>query len=232
MNDSRDKSLRNSELNRAVAAAASGDVKGAITALHASGFLDGLYRHLTTKWPNVEPLDIESAIAAAVAAYFTKISEGSPVSRIAAYILKAADNQVLTSYHRRIHEDLTQDGEIETLSDHQGLKVSPQDDEQEAVEERRRQQARDLALARAKELLPRVGQENVQRAMSLVLEAVERGDPDLPLATVADTLGVSHDTAKKCLQRGFARLSRLAREAGIELPALDERAEDDEASDE
>jgi DNA-directed RNA polymerase specialized sigma24 family protein len=227
MNDTRNGGPRDADLDGAVAAAASGDVKGALTALYASGYLDGLYRYLTAKWRKARGEDVESAIATAVAAYFTKVSEGIPVPRIAAYILKAADNQMSKNNRRGKHEVLAPDGEIEALSDARGHHVLPQDAEQEADTDRQREQARDMALAKARELLPRLGQENVQRAMSLVLEAVERGNTDLPIAAVADTLGLSYDTAKKCLQRGFARLSRLAREAGIELPSLDDISEDE-----
>ena len=54
--------------------------------------------------------------------------------------------------------------------------------------------------------------------MELMIEAVEQGIPDLSTTEIGDALGISTDSARTLLGRGFKRLNRVAREEGITLP--------------
>ncbi len=83
------------------------------------------------------------------------------------------------------------------------------------------------AVATARRLLPKLGQQNVQDVMRCLIDAVEAGEQDLPHRVVADALGLNQGTVRVLMKRGLDRLARAARAEGLvradfELVKLDE----------
>ncbi len=88
-------------------------------------------------------------------------------------------------------------------------------DQEEPVEEMEWDEKRAQAITRARDLLPKLGQKNIQDVMSLVIDAVEAGREDLPSREIAEALGLQPATVRTLKMRGFERLARVAREEGL-----------------
>jgi hypothetical protein len=140
-------------LEDARAAAASGEVKAMLEALHQAGVTDGLVRQLRAHWPSLHETDADFIIGEAVDAFYTAVRGGKTVTNVVAYIWKAADHMASDHHARRQREGA---GSLEdapgTLD--QGLAVVAGDTRpaEDADQERRRPQA----LAHARRLLPRL----------------------------------------------------------------------------
>lgn len=61
--------------------------------------------------------------------------------------------------------------------------------------------------------------------MEYVLDGIEAGREDIPPAVIAEALGLSADTVRQAISRGFRRLARTAKGEALvdehwDLPAL------------
>jgi len=193
-------------------AAAGGNPESMIEHLYASFYLDGLARGIQRRWPSLPAEDVDFAIAQAVDALYQAVQKKSVVN-LPGFLWKVADRKANDCYQIHSRERATDPEELVNISD----KYAPTDFPTEAKPsedddfEKRRLEA--LRLARS--LIPRLGQQNIQAVFNYLLDALEAGAVDVPNAEIADALGLSAQTVRTSLSRGFARLTRIARAEGL-----------------
>lgn len=200
------------QLDQAKRAASSADPIRMIECLHKSNALAGLVRRLQAKWPGLASSEIDMAVARAVDAAYEFISTGKKIFELVAFLWKIADRRAFDYHRLAVREIPTDPAILETMVDPNG--PEPGEDDESASDDRRQEKIR-RAVTIARKLLPRLGQENLQRVMALVIDAAEQGLVDLPNAHIADVLGLSLDAVKKSKSRGLQRLRRIAREEGL-----------------
>lgn len=207
-------------LQQAKEAAAAGDSRGMVEALHRSCALDGLIRLLRNKWPSLYD-EAEFIVAEAVDVLYQAIGRGEKILNIAGYLFKVSDRKAY-DYDRVRQGEETFDPEnpkhaiasSSSLMANQHLEregLGDPDDELDFEEKRRR------AIAIARTLIPRLGQQNVQAVMAFVIDAVESGREDLRDGEIAEALGLSLDTVRQSKSRGFRRLARIARDERLTI---------------
>jgi DNA-directed RNA polymerase specialized sigma24 family protein len=203
-------------LEEATALAAAGDAEGAVRALLASGYPNGLVRgsFLADRYSRVSAAGRADAVAEGVAAMHKAITKGTPVPRPGGYVLKVAE-VICAEEQRRQEQQLSAEG----LSDRDLLTAGSPWADSGGSEVRARRRGAALTLAR--ELLPRLGQQRAQAVMSYVFDSVEQGVVDLPSREIAEALGMSDQVVRQALSRGFRRLARLAEEEGLDVRAAD-----------
>lgn len=202
-------------LQKAKEAAASGDPRGMVEALYQSFALDSLARWLRGKWPTLPHDDVDFAVAEAVDVLYQAVGRGEKVFKIVAYLWKVSDRKAGEHYRIRVHEIAFDPEELERVGS-RSSGVSEGSDEELDWEERR---GRAIAIARS--LIPRLGQSSIRAVMSYVIDAVEAGCEDLPSREIAEALGLSDDTVRQSLSRGFRKLARIVREEGLADQELD-----------
>lgn len=183
-----------------------------ITALAASHFLDGLKGRLSRDWQGRLPaVELDECIAEAVDSTYDAVNRGKSINNLGAWLWKAAANKARDRWndeyvHRR-------PGHIEELED-AGFVLDGDNGPDQGLAEHRRAEA----IRVARRLLPRIGQGQIVEVMTVVIDAVEQGVHDLPSSAIAGSLGLSVDSVRALLSRGFERLTREARGEGISLP--------------
>jgi DNA-directed RNA polymerase specialized sigma24 family protein len=202
-------------LQGAARALESGNPKGMLECLYSSYFLDGLARGIRRRWPSLSADDSEFVIAQAVDALYTSVAKGKKVLSLAAFLWKVADRKANDFHERRLREKTVEPQELQELAD-KTLSVPALCDgfdqsEPELDHDRRRAEA--IRIARG--LVPRLGQQNIQSVFSYVLDALQAGEVDVSNQEIATALGISTETVRTSLSRGFARLTRIAREEGL-----------------
>lgn len=198
-------------LNRAVEAGIAGDVRKYLEELAGGSVFDGVVNGLRRRWPDADEAVLHDVMADATDALYTRLAEGVRVLSPGAFLWGAAKNQLLK--WQRGRQDARQ-REVSLEGDYPDLRSTGDDpSEDEPPIERRRE-----ALRVARGLLPRLGQQNVQRVMGFILDGVEADELYLDNATIADALGLSIETVRRVKNRGWERLEREARKAGIALP--------------
>ena len=216
-------------LQKAQSALNRGDVVDMLTALAASGFLDGLTRRLQAEWGgSLPPADIDECIAQAVDAAWGAARKGQKVANIGGWLWKVARNLANDKWR----DDYALRGNLDDAAH----SVDPDLDEPQShlrgqIEDARRREA----IRIARELLPRLGEGLVVDVMEVVVDAVEAELPDLPASSIGEAVGISAHTARTLVPRGFTRLRRLAEQEGYEMPTelpelnndLDEQEYDD-----
>lgn len=202
-------------LRRARQAAADCDPAGMLEWLHRGFILDGLKRRLADTWKSLPPSDADFALALAVDTLYDKIRTGEKVSSPVAFLWTVAQRRAYDLWAKRRRESPTGAEELDALPAGEGSRVWSDPPDPPDPELQRR------ALAEAWRLLPRLGQQNVQRVMEMVLDAIEKGVENLPNAEISEALGLTEVTVRKCKSRGFERLQRLAREEGLTASDFD-----------
>jgi DNA-directed RNA polymerase specialized sigma24 family protein len=190
-------------------AAAAGNIKEMLAILYESGFLDGLERKMHFDWPRVPIEDIDNmVIAAAVDDLYSAIGKGKVIYKPGAYLYKAAKNRAIkfTQQQQSILEDLIRESRVvDSFEDPFEERIEPLDDEY----------LLGRAIQEARRLLPKLGQENVQRVMSYVLDCIAARVIDVSPTEIAESLGLLPGTVSVNLHRGFDRLKRVATEENL-----------------
>ena len=199
-------------LERARIAAQNGRPADMIKDLTISGYIDGLVRRLSYTWGALPRFEIEICVANAVDSACEAIASGRPVSNLSSWLWKAAYNKAHDCWCGHYKFRLLDDTGLENIGG-EYLSETELRNREERGEARRRE-----AIRIARSMLPRLGGGQITDVMELILEAVENDIPELTSTELGDALGISPGAARKLLSRGFARLSRLARDEGIELP--------------
>ncbi len=198
-------------LNRAVDAGIAGDVRKYLEELAVGPTLDGVVNGLRRRWPDADEAVVHDAVADASDALYTRLSEGVRVLNPGAFLWGAAKNQLLKWQKERQDARERQVPLTEECPAPRAIQDDPSGDDPSP--ERRRE-----ALRVARGLLPRLGQQNVQRVMGFIFDGIEADELYLDNATIADALGLSIETVRRVKNRGWERLEREARKAGIPLP--------------
>ncbi|SRR6266571_434026 len=202
-------------LRQATEAVAAGDPRGMLEHLYSSYFLDGLARGIQRRWPSLSRDDTEFVIAQAVDALYRSVSDGKKILNLSAFLWKVADRKANDFYERRLRERAVDPEELQRLSDQDTSSRGPFEGDTGPDPEEDYDKHRAEAIRIARGLLPRLGQQNVQAVLAYLLDALEAGVMDVQNQEIADALAISIETVRTSLSRGFARLTRIAREEGL-----------------
>lgn len=195
---------------KAQVAAEAGDPTVLAQALSEQLIFDGFRRRLLDRWRFIPLEEIDYILAIGVDVLYDRVREGIHIGNVMGYYWKICDHKA-HEYHRRQQREHSVDPqELARAQDHAGDPSSDSEDE-----DARREELRRRAIALARQFLPRLGQENIRKVMAYVIDAVEAGLEDVPNAEVAEATGLSLETVRTSLSRGFRRLFRIAREEGV-----------------
>ncbi len=199
--------------------AAAKDPVGMLEALHSSGMLVALARRIHGRYGALDRHDADQVVALTVDKLYAAASQGQPIHRPVSWLVKVSLNTASDYYKTRQREIPADPAEFTNggLADATEFYVALREGGADEAHERRVR--RGLVVAR--ELLPQLGQKNVQRVMELYIDAVESGVPHLPDAQVAEILGTTASNVRVWKKRGFERLQRKAREAGFADAAVE-----------
>ena len=206
------------ELSLAVAAGKSGDPAAMVRHLFNSRVLDKLaFKVHRDFFGRLSRSDIDDCLAEAVADAFSALQRGEKIQAIVSYLLKATKNMAI---------DLAQNAPISIEAEHEN-ELSPISESRTQLERKARDLLKQKALAHARSLLPQIGQENIQRVMEVILDAVEHDIVDLTDLRIAELTGLQEETVRRLKNRALQRLGRLAKDAGFNLEQYQAVDEDD-----
>ena len=191
-------------------AAERGDPGTLLRILHETGVFAGFVNGVQAKWGSFDRTVAHTLVASAVDIYYDAVRCGKRIDHPLGYIYKTIQNLACEESERR------------------SLLVTYDDSEESATASQEEDQPPDLpraelkrkALGMARQLLPQLGQTNVQRVMALLFDAVEKGIVDLPTGDIAEVLDLNPDTVRQCVSRGFRRLRRLSDANGVSLDSV------------
>ena len=208
MDDNDHSDPTNDPLARAIAAANAGEPVRMLEELFATPVLDGLQRHLLKKWKFLRQDDhtARDIVADAVDALYAHVRKASSVRNVAAWLIKVSDRKAYEAHKQRQGEVPRDPGLLDGEPAKDRFVDAPDPGELRA-----------RALSVARSLLPQLGQQNVQRVMEYIFDAVEAGCEDLTNTEIAEALGLRANTVAKLKQRGFERLARAAKDSGAEI---------------
>lgn len=202
-------------LERAKEAATRKDVRTFLQAINDSRLLDGAKRTLEAKYKGaLDHERIHDIISLSTDKFYEAASGGRKIIFPAAYLWKTIRTTAYDAHQRaskNIPLESIRKGDIIIEP------LSGQDNVAEEILERKR-----IGLRIARELLPKIGSDNVQNVMRYIIDAVEAGVEDISNQEIAEALGLSEPSVRKWKQRGFERLERAAIEAGYRKEFLRE----------
>lgn len=207
------------QLNRAKQAAMSGDVATFVEALFNSRLPDALTWRLRNQLPDD---DVDAIVADAIASTYVAIQTHGARINLAAWLSKTCYNQARARYAMRKNVVAEDSLDLERRSRVDQTQVSPPITraEQEEAEEQSANRRND-AIKLARTLLPRIGEDNIQKVMSVVLDAIEQDLMDLSPEEISEIVGLTPDTVRRLISRGFERLEREAKQDGLWLDISD-----------
>lgn len=199
---------RRKALQDAKEAAVAGEPTRMLDCLFASFALDGLSRRLRDKWGflKVDQDACNDVVAESVDCLYHEIRQGRKVSEVVSWLWKVANRLASNRERKRTQENSNQQDNLEGVVEPDRTMSDPEVD----WDQRRRR-----AIAEARKLLPKLGQENLQAVMSYILDAIQAGANDVSNTEISEALGLSANTVAQCKLRGFDRLKRVAREADL-----------------
>lgn len=199
--------LLQDELRAAVEAARTGDVREFLIRLAASHAVDAITQRLVAKWSRAEWGNVEAAVLRATETLFARARDGALIRSPAGFLWGCATND-LSNQHR---------AGVLVVSPYQDCHSSASWDPSSPDSDRDDEAIRVRALKFARSLLPRLGQDNIIRVMTFVLDCVEAGEKYVDHKIIAEATGLTADTVRKLKHRGFERLEREAKRHGVLL---------------
>jgi DNA-directed RNA polymerase specialized sigma24 family protein len=197
------------QVTLALAAAIQGDVVHVLELLWASGLMDGLVRHVLSRYRDLDPDEAYTALSEAIDDFCAAAKSGQAIRNPKAWLFRVTLIKAYKLWQRKSSEQ-----EVGQL-DWQARGV-----DSEGKDSANRESLILRALSLARSYLPLLGQENVRRVMAFYFDAVERDIQLVEHSEVAAALGITEDTARQCAHRGFKRLKRVAAEKGIDLDTV------------
>lgn len=193
----------------AIRVAEDGDVASLVAHLYASGAIDGVTRLLQRKYyGTLDGARIADCIGDAVEATFRAIKNHETIRHPVAFLLKVASNKAA---------DIIESDEFAGRADIDVTALAKNPWAPPESEASVREEAKVKALAIARSYIPRLGQENIQRVMTVLLDAVERNVVDLPHARIAETTGLSVVSVRQLVSRGLKRMCNMAKKDGLHI---------------
>lgn len=197
-------------LQEAAAAAKNGKPVEMIEALFKSYLLDGLTLRFLRNWSSFTHQDAEDVVAEAVGVLYQTVANGKPVGGITSFLKKVAHRKAFDLHAKKSRTKTLPPGssELDTIDlNPANLDEPPPDAEEPEFEDKLR-----LGIAKARELLPRLGQDTIRQVMSYIFDAVEAGQQNISNEEIEEALGLSSTTVRQAKSRGFRRLKRLAQD--------------------
>mgnify|MGYP006898377519 CR=1 FL=1 len=198
-----------------MAAARGRDAGGYFSELAASHVLDGLSRYIERKWPKADPEMVYEVVTFAADRLYEASSDGGAPENAIGYMCVVARNRMLKLY-RMLQRQTDAIPDLEAPS---AITESEGESAEHSLGE---------ALRIARELIPRLGQASVQAVMTVVFDAIERGDEYIENERIAAITGLTLESVRRSKNRGWERLRREARKAGLVLPEELKAGADDE----
>jgi DNA-directed RNA polymerase specialized sigma24 family protein len=202
-------SIELEQVDLALAAATQGDVVKTLELLWASRLMDGLVRHVMSRYRDLDPDEAYTALSEAIDDFCNAAKKGQTIRNPKAWLFRVTLIKAYKLWQRKSSEQ-----EVGSL-DWQSSAGDP-----EGRDDLDRETLVRRALSLARSYLPLLGQENVRRVMEFYFAAVEKDVQLVEHSEVATALGISEDTARQCAHRGFKRLKRVAAEKGINLDTV------------
>lgn len=211
-------------LHRAGKAARDGDPLGMLAGLHEARVFDGLWDRLRFRWSGLGDAAIEESIATATDELFQAVQAGKQVGNLVGFLWKTSWRTAEKQHRDRHHVDTIDPAVIDQIPD-RGTRSEDSDTTDSTWE----QDGKAKAIERARALLPRLGAGNIQEVMAFILEAVASGRVEVTSREIGEALGLKPTTVRTLKMRGFGRMRRVAREAGMTGPnfALPDLADGD-----
>lgn len=208
------------EEQRAHKAAAEGDPRQMVEALHRGFVLDGITRAIRRRFPRFPADAVDSIVAEAVTNFYSYVVSGKKVFNVGGFLFKAAEARAIEYERGRVDEVLLEPAVIEILGENRGRYVPSPDSfssaaHDEAANEAAMEERRVKCLSIVQGLIPRLGQYNVCAVMSYIIEAVAAGCRDISNREIEEALGLTPDTVRQSKSRGFRRLATLAMSEGL-----------------
>ncbi len=202
--DARDPPEREQLLRQAAEAAVAGDEYATLNAIQQSEVFDGFVRRLGDRWPSLHETDLSALLwSEVVDAFYEAARKGEQFKNHAAWLWRVAWLKTIDLHKERSRAlgvgsvDVAAPVERETV---------PWDDGEERRAERVRK-----AIQLALQLLPKLGEANVQRVMRYIFEAYGAGRWEVTNEEIAEALGMTGATVRLWRSRGFNRLIREAK---------------------
>lgn len=208
-------------VQQALEAARTGDAVVMLTELRASRILDGLHHRIAEKYWRFSPEDVDTVIGRTLDDFLEAARAGKGVRRPHSWLFKVAMNHAFDYDAACGSERPTDPERVDRLRD------GEDDPNDQATREERIQRA----VRFARELVPLLGELNIQRVMSYLLDAIQAGEPDVTANDIAEALGMNPESVRSWMSRGFARLKQRAGERGIHLDPEVSAAEDNPGAD-
>jgi len=196
-------------LDKAIEAAARKDVVSFIQHIYDSRFLDGAERTLEDGWGLDKEATHEILSDSVDRLYEAAVKKGT-ILFPGAYFYKIIERKA-TDYYRshKKFEEFDDTREYYSLTSEQAGEKRISYDSEEEHDARVKE-----GIKIARSLLPKIGEENVQKVMSYIINAVESGVIDISNSEIAEAIGLSEVSVRKWKQRGFERLKRVAIKEG------------------
>ena len=212
--DARDPPDQEQLLRQAAEAAKAGDECATLDAIQRSEVFDGFLRRLADRWPSLHETDLSALLwSEVVDAFYEAIRNGEQIKTYAAWLWRVAWLKTFDLHKERRRAlgvgsvDVPAREEAETVCWDDG-------------EERRAERVR-KAIHLAMQLLPRLGEANVQRVMRYIFDAYAAGRWEVSNEEIAGALGMTGDTVRQWRSRGFRRLVREAKKERAVNPEFD-----------
>ncbi len=198
-----------SALDKAIEAASRKDVVAFMQYVYDSRFLDGAERTLEDGW-GLDKEAIHEILSESVDKLYDAALRKGTILFPGGYFFKIIERKATDYYrsHKKSEEfDDARKYHTET-SQQEGKKrinADPEHEHDAQIKE---------GIRIARSLLPTIGEENVQKVMSYIINAVESGVVDISNREIAEAIGLSAVSVRKWKQRGFERLKRAAIKEG------------------
>jgi DNA-directed RNA polymerase specialized sigma24 family protein len=199
--DARDPPDQEQLLQQAADAALAGNMRDTLDAIQRSEVFDGFLRQLADRWPSLHETDLSALLwSEVVDAFYDAVRARKEIECYGAWLWRVSCVKTFDLHKQRRRAlgvgavDVAAPVEPETV---------PWDDGEERRAERVRK-----AVQLAIQLLPRLGEDNIQRVMRYIFEAYAAGRWEVPNEEIAGALGMTGDTVRQWRSRGFRRLIR------------------------
>jgi DNA-directed RNA polymerase specialized sigma24 family protein len=191
----------------AVGYAAEGNAWAMLAHLQRANVLAGVKIAFRRKWADLPDEEIDDILGRGVDALFQKVNRGDQVENPVGYLLQVMHHEA-HDYTARQEKIVPLDAWREEAHPSGAQSTSPD---------------RSAALRLARDILPRLGQHNVQTVMAYIFDAVEAGRSNVTSTEIASATCLTEDSVRQCRSRGFRRLERIAQEDQVRPKAADDQ---------